>query len=215
MRRTRFLLAIALLALTLPAPSVAQGEKQIKIVLEFRQSGVETRDALQGSGGIVIHRRGGVQPHVGLDASSTETRTRRSTGIFTLVQDGGSSLLNVATRVPAEQVDYFHDYATGAGYVSSEVVFENVGTALRVGARVLPDDRILVQLTPTISYFSADGSGAIDLIEASSELVVKSGEPVVMGGSTTETRDVTRQILGLGGASESFETTLVLTATLQ
>ncbi len=215
MRHARFLNVVVLLALTWPAPSIAQGEKRIKVLLEFRQSGVETREAVQGSGGIVIHRRGGVQSHGGLDARSTETQSRRSTGIFTIVQDGGSSLLNVATRVPAQQVTYFHDYATGAGYVSSEVVFESVGTALRVSARLLPDDRILVQLTPTISFFSADRSGAIDFTEASSELVVRSGEPVVLGGATSETRDVTRRILGLDSVSGTSETTLALTATVQ
>ena len=140
---------------------------------------------------------------------------QRSTGIFTLVQDGGESILSVATTVPYNQVGYYYNYAAGGGYIQRQIVFTDVGTSLRVSASLLPDNQIRVRLTPRISYFSAERSGAIDFTEATTELIVPSGQPVSLGGSTTNIHEITRQILGYRDRSSSSETNLVLTATIQ
>lgn len=202
------------LVLAACALASAQATKQVKVLLEFRQTAAQNRDALESGGSIVIERRGG-GASADLGATSRETRVRRSTGIFTLVQDGGASTLNVAARIPYREAIFLRDYATGAGYLAPGIAFENVGTALRVRAWILPDDRVRLRLTPTVSHFSADGSGTIELTEATSELEVRSGEPVTIGGSTSDTSEVTREILGIGRTTGSSETHLVLTATIQ
>jgi hypothetical protein len=89
----------------------------------------------------------------------------------------------------------------------------DVGTSLKVRAIVLPDEHIRLRLTPSISWLADDSSGAIEFTEAATELVVRSGQPVVLGGSTTETHAVTRQILGIGARDAASETSVVLTAT--
>ena len=43
---------------------------------------------------------------------------------------------------PYPQIAFYRDYATGAGYVASGVTFRDVGTALKVRASLLPDDRL-------------------------------------------------------------------------
>ncbi len=50
------------------------------------------------------------------------------------VQDGGESLLTVATQVPVPQIACYRDSATGAGYLATGVAFRDVGTSLRVQA---------------------------------------------------------------------------------
>jgi len=76
-------------------------------------------------------------------------------------------------------------------------------------------NQIRVRLTPRISYASADGSGAVEFTEAATELVVPSGRPVVLGGSTSETHAVLRQMLGVARERSAGEATVVLTATAQ
>jgi alkylated DNA nucleotide flippase Atl1 len=201
----------AMLAVTLPL--AAQTPRQIRVDVQFRQTGTQSRDTAGAAGGVVITERGGVRPRGAAGAGTTETRVQRSTGIFTLVQDGGESILTVAQQVPYAQVAFYRDYATGAGYVASGVTFRDVGTALKVRASVLPDNRIRVRLTPTISYFSADGSGAIEFTEATTDIVVPNGRAVVLAGNTTDTHAVTRQILGLAREQTTSETTVILTAT--
>jgi type II secretory pathway component GspD/PulD (secretin) len=117
--------------------------------------------------------------------------------------------------VPYSQTAYYYNYAIGSGYIQSQIVFTNVGTSLRVNVGILPDNQIRVRLTPRISYFSAERSGAIDFTEATTELIVPSGQSVSLGGSTTNVHEVTRQILGYRDRVSSGETNFTLTATIQ
>jgi len=212
MMRAAVVLSAVVAAFVLPA--AAQTSRQIRVDVQFRQTGTAQRDAAGAAGGVIVTERGGVRPRGSAGAGSTETRVQRSTGIFTLVQDGGESVLTMASQVPYAHVAFYQDYATGAGYVATDVAFRDVGTALRVRASLLPDDRIRVRLTPTISYVSADGSGTIDFTEATTDVIVPNGRAVILAGSsTTRTHVVTRQILGIARGRSTTETTVTLTAT--
>ena len=192
----------------------SQSRQQIKVLVESQQSGIQSQEGLQGSGGVII-RRGTVQPSGRVTASERQTTVQRSTGIFTLVQDGGESILSVAAKVPYSQTAYYYNYAAGLGHIQRQIEFTEVGTSLRVNASVLPDNQIRVLLTPRISYFSVERSGAIDFTEATTELIVPNGQPVSLGGSTTHMHAVTRQILGYRDRASSSESNLTLTATVQ
>jgi hypothetical protein len=194
--------------------SEPQSRRQVKVLVESQQSGTQNQEAVQGSGSVII-RRGNVQPSGRVTAGDRQTTVQRSTGIFTLVLDGGESILSVTTTVPHNQVAYYYNYAAGGGYIQRQLIFTDVGTSLRVSASLLADNQIRVRLTPRISYFSAERSGAIDFTEATTELIVPSGQPVSLGGSTTHMHEITRQILGYRDRSSSSDTNLVLTATIQ
>ena len=196
------------------AGAYAQSHRHIKVLVESQQAGKSNRQELQGSGSVII-RRGGAQPSGRLTAGDKQTTVQRSSGIFTLVQDGGESILSVATRVPQNQLNFYRDYASGIGYIDRQIIFTEVGTSLRVSASALADGQIRVRLTPRISYFSAERSGVIDLTEATTELVVPNAQPVSLGGSTTRLHELTRQILGYTERTSSSETDLLITATLQ
>ena len=131
------------------------------------------------------------------------------------MQDGGESILSVATRVPQNQVSFYRDYAGRVGYIDRRIIFAEVGTSLRVAANALAGGQIKVRLTPRISYFSAERSGAIDFTEATTELIVRDGQPVSLGGSTSRIHEITRQILGHSEHTSSSETELVVTAMMQ
>jgi Bacterial type II and III secretion system protein len=202
------------LALSAGAIGQTQVRRNIKVVVEAQQSGASSQESLQGSGSAII-RRGTVQPSGRATAADRQTTVERSSGIFTLVRDGGESILSVATRVPTSEAVYYYNYAAGAGYIERRVIFDDVGTSLRVSVTVLPDEQIRVRLTPRISYFSAQRAGAIDLTEATTELVVPNNQPVFLGGATTQIHEVTRQILGYRDRSSSSETNRVVTAMIQ
>ncbi len=214
MRLVATLLMMAVIAVW-PGAVQAQGQRLVKVAVEFRQVGTQSREAVQGGGRVIITEKGGVRPKGAGAADSRQTRVTSSTGIFTLVRDGGESRLSVTTQVPYPQVAFFRDYATGAGYVATGVAFKDVGTSLKVRATILPGNQVRVSLTPMISHFSADGSGTIEFSEAATELVVPSGRPVVLGGATTQMHEVTRQILGFRQSQVGSETTVVLIATVQ
>jgi hypothetical protein len=205
---------LAILVAGLPELAGAQSGKQVRVSFDFRQSSTQNRDAVDAGGRVIITDRG-ARSSGGVGVDSTQRRVRTSTGIFTIVQDGGESTMLVASQVPYSQVTYYRDYLTGAGHVATSVQFRDVGTSLKVRATILPGNQVRVRLTPTISWFSADGSGVIEVNEASTELVVPSGRPVVLGGATTQTHEMTRRILGYRASESSTETTMALTATIR
>jgi len=207
-------LALALLAGS-SGLSGAQSGRQVRVSFDFRQSSTQSRDAVGGSGRVIVTERGGTRSSGRVGVDSTQRRVQTSTGIFTIVQDGGESTLLVASQIPYSQVTYYRDYLTGAGYVATGVQFKDVGTSLKVGAAILADNQVKVKLTPTISWFSADRSGVIEVNEASTELIVPNGRPVVLGGTTTQTHELTRHILGFRASEAATETTMALTATIR
>jgi hypothetical protein len=205
---------IAALVLVGAAGAQALGAKQVRVSVEFRQSGKTEGTDIQGSGRVVItERRSGGVGRLGLDSQTT--RSSHHSGIFTIVQDGGDSMLLVATRVPYEEAQFYRDLLTGAGYVARSVRFETVGTSLKVHAEVLGEKRVRLRLIPTVSYFSADGSGAIELTDAATDLVVEDRVPVTIGGGTTQSEAIVQRILGRRSSSAESETSIALTAAIQ
>ena len=213
MTRTLLALTLALLAAGWPVAPAAQTGKQVRVSLDVHQSGVQSREGVQGSGRVIITERG-ARPSGKVGVESGERRVTQTTGIFTIVQDGGESTLLVASSVPYPQVTFYRDWLTGAGLVASSVQFRDVGTSLKVRATVLPGKQVRVRVTPSLSWFSADSAGVIEVAQAAMEVVVPSGRPVQIGGATTAVHELTRQILGVVQRQSTSETLLTLTATV-
>ena len=210
MRAWSLVLGALLLAATVAAQPL--GSKQVRVSVEFRDTATSDSDGLDGSGRVIITERG-TRSSGSLGADSRTSRTTHTSGIFTIVQDGGESRLQVASRVPYEDARFYRDYLTGAGYLTRTIAFENVGTSLKVRADVV-GGRIRLRLVPTVSYFSPDGSGAIEMTDAATELEVESGQPITIGGGSTDSNAVTRRILGYRSTASRRESSILLTAVL-
>ncbi len=208
------LVILAVLTAGYGAVSEAQSRRNIKVVLETRQTATSNQEALQGSGSVIV-RRGTVHPSGRIAGTDRQTTVQRSSGIFTLVLDGGESILTVVTRVPQAEIAYYYNHALGSGAIERRIVFTDVGTSLRVQATTLADGQIQLRLIPRISYFSVDRPGAIDFTDAASELIVPNGQPVSLGGPIANLHEITRQILGYYNRASSSETGLTVTATVQ
>jgi len=206
------LLATILLASAIPAES--QAGRQVKVVLEFQQRGQNSRQGAQGHGGVII-QDGKSRGRGGLALQDTTTRTTRSEGVFTIVQDGGTASMMVASEVPSTVVAWFRDYATGQGYPVQATAWQRVGTTLVVSPSILPNGQIRVRLTPQVSYFSPQGEGSIEFNEAATEVIVPDGRAMRIGGATRGINQVTRQILGYREQQASSESSFILTATIQ
>src|SRR5262249_57805823 len=92
-----------------------QTGRQVKVVLEFEQHGQEVRQGAQGRGSVVI-QDGKARGRGGGAVEDTTTRTTRTSGVFTVVQDGGTPSMLMASAGPHAGAAWFRDYATGGGY---------------------------------------------------------------------------------------------------
>ena len=213
------LAAAALAAAGGPRPAVAQGARQVRVLLEFQQQAQGSRQGVQGQGNVIVEQRRSGDPRVrgrgGLVVEDTTTRVTRSSGLFTVVLDGGAGSIMVADDVPTPQLAYYYDYAAGKGYVAQGVAWQRVGTALSVRPVILPGNQIRVTLTPVITYFTAAGGGTIEVVEAATQLIVPNGGRMQFGGSSGSLHAVTRQVLGYRAEQSSQDTALTVTATIQ
>jgi len=199
--------------------ALAQSNRQVKVLLEFQQQAQGSRQGVQGQGNVIVEQRRSGDPRVrgrgGLAVEDTTTRITRSSGLFTVVLDGGAGSIMMADDVPTPQLAYYYDYATGKGYVAQGVAWQRVGTALAVRPVILPGNQIRVTLTPVISYFTPGGGGTIEVVEAATQLIVPNGGRTQFGGSTGSLHAVTRQVLGYRAERSSQDTALTVTATIQ
>ncbi len=187
----------------------------VKVTVEFRQAGQSAQGGISvqgtGPGGTIIQvDPKGVTGSARVQVQESQRTVRRSVGSFLIVQDGGEARLTVAEQTP--EVVWFQQYAQRHNYITAAVVFRQVGTFLAVRPTILPNRRIRLRITPQISYRSDQGDGTIELVEASTEVVVQSGQPVTIGGSE-QSAEVRRQFLiGYERANRTGQVTLVLTA---
>jgi hypothetical protein len=123
---------VAAIILATAMPAAAQSGRQVKVVLEFQEQGQAARQGAQGQGSIVIEDGKKARARGGLAVEDTTTRTTRTSGVFTVVQDGGTASMMVASEVPYTTISWFRDYATGQGYVAQGTAWQRVGTTLVV-----------------------------------------------------------------------------------
>lgn len=209
---TAALCATLLLAAALPAEG--QTGRQVKVALEFEQRGQDARQGVQGKGSVVI-QDGKARGRGGVAVEDTTTRTTRTSGVFTVVQDGGTASMMLASEVPYTVVSWFRDYATGQGYVAQGTAWQRVGTTLVVNPTILANGQIRVRLIPQVSYFTTDGGGTVEFNEAATEVIVPNGRAMRIGGGTRGVNQVTRQILGYREHQSTSESSFILTATIQ
>ncbi len=211
--RFRPLLVITLI-LTTSMPAAAQTGRQVKVVLEFQQQSQASRQGAQGQGSIVIEDGKKPRARGGLAVEDTTTRTTRTNGVFTVVQDGGTASMMVASEVPYTAISWFRDYATGQGYIAQGTAWQRVGTTFVVNPTILPKGQIRVRLVPQVSYFTPDGGGSIEFTEAVTDVIVPNGRAMRVGGATRGINQVTRQILGYSQQQSASESSFILTATI-
>src|SRR5262249_57675080 len=100
--------AVALLPALLAGAVGASGQtgRQVKVVLEFEQHGQEVRQGAQGRGTVVI-QDGKARGRGGVAVEDTTTRTTRTSGVFTVVPDGGTPSILMARHVPYPLAPWF------------------------------------------------------------------------------------------------------------
>ena len=103
-------------------------------------------------------------------------------------------------------------YALGRNYITPGIVFRNLGTAFVVRPAILPNQRVRVRITPQLSYRSDQDKGTVELVEAATEVVVASGQPMVIGGSETAGEGTRQFLLGYEQVHRTGRVTIVLTA---
>jgi type II secretory pathway component GspD/PulD (secretin) len=146
-------------------------------------------------------------PTTGVVVGAQDSRSRTSVDATQnlLVLSGGQASLTVAEEVPYSE--WLFTWGVSHGLWAQNVVWQEVGTSMVVAPRVLGNGTILVRLTPRFDYRAAGSAQTVDVSELSTEVVVRDGEAIDLGG--VPFRDETFRERFLAGVDESGQTTQV------
>lgn len=172
MRPARFhLLAFAALAASAAYTASAAEDTNVRITVTHEFSRSDRRDTVQI----------GPRPRLGSSRATTTGRTQQQV----LVMDGGQAAITVAEEVPYSEWFWTWGRARGLwaeGAWAQSTSWQQVGASLVVEPAVLPGGRIRVRLTPRFSAFVGSRRREIDVHELTTEVVVREGEEIDVGG---------------------------------
>ncbi|MFZ3064681.1 MAG: secretin N-terminal domain-containing protein [Nitrospirota bacterium] len=130
-----------------------------------------------------------------------EKERQKVTGEQTLlVMSGSEGRIAVGRSIP--YTDWFYWYTKNRGYMIKETKFKDVSTGFVVRPRVAGSN-INIDISPQISYFSDGRMNEVIYREASTTIICKNGETVLIGSSDTNSQNIVGNIFGGLQASKS------------
>jgi len=186
--------------------------RNIRIEVSARMERTERQRQLEASGTVRggpvrvgVGRRPPARTGVVIGGQDSRSRTTVDARQQLLVLSGGRASLTVAEEVPYSE--WLYTWGLGHGLWAQNVVWQQVGTSMVVEPRVLGNGTILVRLTPRFDYRAAGSSQTVDVNELSTEVIVRPGEEISLGG--VPFRDADFRDRFLAGFDESGQTASV------
>jgi type II secretory pathway component GspD/PulD (secretin) len=176
---------------------------QVRIWVQFNDANVSSA-AAWGLDGMIK----GNSWRAGLWAGAID-RSSSSGGTMNLITMSGTwGEISCGEQILAPQ--WFFDYASARGYLSVTPVYRDVSTGFGV-MPVVRGDAVELTVVPQISYFTDSGRNTIRYDGASTTVMVKDGQSVVMAAGEGEQSVVVQRILGSMNMRQSHSTSIILT----
>jgi type II secretory pathway component GspD/PulD (secretin) len=189
--------------------------RNVRIRVTHDAERLDERTLLEGSAGASA---GGVRVGVGrhppsrgveVTADASRSRTTAKTEQEIVVLSGGRAEIAVTEQVP--YADWFWSWGQAQGLWTPAVQWRDVGASLVVEPIALGDGRVRVRVTPAFGYWLDRARQVTEVHQLTTEVVVREGEPIDLGGlpmSDREFRD--RFLVGLdqGGTRQRVRITL-------
>ncbi|GMU56600.1 MAG: hypothetical protein AMXMBFR33_57460 [Candidatus Xenobia bacterium] len=169
-----------------------------QVMIKIRFTGQTTGDGTTLSGGVVgqTNPDGSTRvtgyPYQVSSGSSSQTSSGEQS---LMVMSGEEGRIEVG-----RQLTYVQPYwglAQQYGLLPAGVIFQNVTTGFVVRPRVV-GDVVTVQVAPWLSYQSGQGPGQIVFSEAASTVSLKSGDSIMLSGSSQNTSRAGGGVAGRG-----------------
>jgi hypothetical protein len=147
-------------------------------------------------------------------AESSRTQDRSQTRQELLVLSGSQASIQVAEQVP--YADWFRSWGEPYGLWTPAVQWRDVGASLVVEPVALGDGRLRIRLTPAFSYFLDRERQVTEIQQLATEVVVREGETIEVGGVPMADRQfLDRFLLGFDRSGTAQRVRITLKATVE
>lgn len=197
--------------------ALAPLSRNVRIEVAFQERG-EDRDSgfdLSARGRILLPRDGAPAGEGGLSGRvwNREDRMDRHTVQSLLVASGREAVLRVGERVP--YVSWFCDYGRRYGFLQARVAWQDVGAFLVVQPTVIGSGpEIRIRLVPELSGIAEGSPFRVRFATAATEVVVRSGQTVSLGGLARDEAFYSRFLVGASRSGRIHSLDIRLTPTL-
>ena len=195
--------------------------RNIRIEVSARMERTDRQRQLEASGTVAsgpvrvgVGRRPPPQTGVVIGGQDSRSRTTVNARQQLLVLSGGRATLTVAEEVPYSE--WLYTWGLGHGLWAQNVVWQQVGTSMVVEPRALGNGTILVRLTPRFDYRAGGSSQTVDVTELSTEVIVRAGEEIALGGVPFRDTDFRERFLaGIDESGQTARVEMTLRATVE
>jgi len=195
--------------------------RNIRIEVSARMERTDRERQLEASGTVNsgpvrvgVGRRPPPVTGVVVGGQDSRSRTTVNARQQLLVLSGGRASLTVAEEVPYSE--WLYTWGLGHGLWAQNVVWQQVGTSMVVEPRVLGNGTILVRLTPRFDYRAGGSSQTVDVTELSTEVIVRAGEEIALGGVPFRDTDFRERFLaGIDESGQTARVEMTLRATVE
>ena len=197
--------AEALKTLSVPA-------RNVRITVTHSSERVEDASRIGASvGGQAVPLRPRVEVSGGASSSRSTSETRQEL----VVLSGGRARIQVAEQIP--YADWFWTWGEGAGlWPAQSVQWRDVGTSLAVEPLILDDNQVRLRVTPEFSYLLDRDHLVTRVQQLSTEVVVREGEEVDLGGLPMSNHEFKeRFLLGVGRSGQAERVRIRLKARVE
>ena len=166
----------------------------------------------ESEAGVTVRGR---HPHADVRLGSSSSRSTSDTRQDIVVLSGGKASIEVAEQVP--YADWFWTWGQGQGlWPAQSVQWRDVGTGLVVEPFVLDDHTVRLRVTPQFSYFLDRDRLVTRVQQLSTEVVVREGEEIDLGGLPMSNREFKeRFLLGVSRSGQTERVQIRLRARIQ
>lgn len=187
--------------------------KNVRIDVKFIGSGKDSSDgvAVKTHGG-VIYNKDGLSGNITLKPSihSRSTTTSSSTTQILMAMSGTRASLRIGERIP--YLTWIMDYGFRYGLIAGSVEWQDVGSFLSIEPEIIGDGPMIrVKLVPELSGLVDGKRRQIRFIQAATEVTVRDGQSVQIGGASKSSEFLSRFLVGVDRQGSSSALSIVLT----
>lgn len=194
--------------------------RNVRIVVTGTSERSDRRQGIEASG---AGRVGGVRigggrfpPESGVvvRGGASRSRSRGETRQELLVMSGGRAEIAVAEEVPYQ--DWFAAWGQDHGLWQGVIGWKDVGARLVVQPVILGEGTLRVRLTPEFSYWLDRRTLTTEVSELTTDVVVRDGQEIDLGGVTTRDRQFLERFLaGFDEVGGTRRLHITLTASME
>lgn len=192
--------------------------KNVRIDVRFVGAGQKSDGgaSLNPRGGMVFDSKTGFNGRIAVKPSvySTSTTTSSSTTQILMAMSGTSATLRIGERVP--YLTWIMNYGYRYGVIASNVEWQDVGSFLSVEPTIIGDGPMIrVKLVPELSGFVDGKRRRIKFVQAATEVTVRDGQSVQIGGANKNSEFLSRFLIGFDKHGSSSKLDIVLTPRIE